>query len=99
MLNVDVNELPSTGIISQETEHILLSFCTLCTMLKGKKMSFQNVFIMVLENKELRDILTEMLCIESNYELVKMFINHDPLITTSKYVTKFLNANPDINFR
>lgn len=97
MLRIDVSVLPTTNMIADETEHILLSFCTLCTLIKGKKMSFQNVFLLVLEDESLRDILKDMLSVESSFELVKLFIDHDPLITTSKYVTKYLNANPDIS--
>lgn len=96
MIDTTIAQLPSTNMIEQETEHILLSFCTLCTLIKGKKMSYQNVFIMMLENKQLRELLMDMLSIDSSFELVKLFIDHDPLITTSKYITKFLNNNPDI---
>lgn len=89
-------ELPSKSIVSRESEHILLSFCTLCTILKGKKLSFQNVFILLLDNDHLREMLKEMLSIDNNFELVKAFIDHDPLITTSKYVTRYLNLHPEL---
>lgn len=97
MLNLDVAELPSQNLVRSETEHLLLSFCTFCTLLKGKKLSLQNVFLLVLQDTKLRDILKELLSIESNYEVVKLFVEYDPLITTSKYVTKFLNTKPNLN--
>lgn len=96
MLNLDIAELPSENVVRVETEHLLLSFCTFCTLLKGKKLSFQNVFLLVLQDLRLRSILKELLSIETNYEVVKLFVEYDPLITTSKYVTKFLNANPKL---
>tara|TARA_R110000824_G_scaffold368043_1_gene557295 strand:+ start:333 stop:536 length:204 start_codon:yes stop_codon:yes gene_type:complete len=65
-------------------------------MLKGKKLSLQNIFILVLQEKKLRDILKELLTIESNFELVRLFIDFEPSITKSKYITKFLNANSNI---
>jgi len=89
--------LPSQPIIRSETEHILLSFCTLCMLLKGKKLSFQNVFIVVLQDKKLRNILKDMISAESTYEIVKTFIDYDPQILKSKYITKFLNNNKKIN--
>ena len=95
-LETKVSKLPGQSIIDRETTHILLSFCTLCTNLNGKKMSFQNVFIAMLENEEMRVLLKEMLCIDTDYEIVRLFIDHDPLITTSKYVTKYLNKNPRV---
>ncbi len=96
MLNLTVTELPSHNIIQNETEHLLLSFCTFCTLLKGKKLSFQNVFLLVLQDERLRSLLKELLSLESNYEVVRIFLDYDPLITTSKYVTKYLNSNSNI---
>lgn len=93
MLKLTISDLPSHNIIQSESEHLLLSFCTFCTLLKGKKLSFQNVFLLVLQDSRLRSLLKELLSLESNYEVVKLFLDYDPLIATSKYVTKYLNAN------
>lgn len=82
---------PSQDIIDRESEHILLSFCSFCTLLKGKKLSFQNVFILVLQDDALRNILKELLGVDSNYEIVRIFLEHDPTITKSKYITKYIN--------
>tara|TARA_R100001594_G_scaffold89652_1_gene124080 strand:- start:90 stop:293 length:204 start_codon:yes stop_codon:yes gene_type:complete len=65
-------------------------------MLKGKKLSLQNIFILVLQEKKLRTILKELLTLESNYEMIKLFIDFEPSITKSKYITKFLNSNSNI---
>lgn len=89
--------LPSQPIVESETQHILLSFCTLCMLLKGKKLSFQNVFILTLQDIKLRNILKEMLSADSTYEIVKTFIKYDPQILKSKYITKYLNNNKKIN--
>ena len=96
MLVSNISPNPSKTLIHDETEHLLLCFCTFCTMLKGKKLSLQNIFILVLQEKKLRDILKELLTLESNYEMVKLFIDFEPSITKSKYITKFLNANSNI---
>ena len=87
---------PSSELMDRETEHLLLSFCTFCTMLKGKKLSLQNVFLLVLQDELLRNMLKELLTTPNNFELVRLFIDFDPSITRSKYVTKFLNANPNV---
>jgi hypothetical protein len=97
MLNLDIAELPSQNLVRTETEHLLLSFCTFCTLLKGKKLSFQNIFLLVLQDNKLRSILKDLLSIDSNFEVVKLFVEYDPLITTSKYVTKFLNTKPKLD--
>lgn len=96
MLKLTISDLPSHNIIQSESEHLLLSFCTFCTLLKGKKLSFQNVFLLVLQDSRLRSLLKELLSLESNYEVVKLFLDYDPLIATSKYVTKYLNANSNL---
>ena len=94
-LNNDL-ETPSSNIMKHEMEHLLLSFCTLCSLLKGKKLSMQNVFVLVLQEERLRNILKELLCVDTTYEIVKMFISYEPLIPVSKYVTKYLNTQSRI---
>lgn len=94
--NQPVSPSPSKSIIQNETEHLLLCFCTYCTLLKGKKISLQNVFILVLKEQKLRQILKDVLSVENNFELVKLFIDFDPSITESKYITKYLNSHKNI---
>jgi len=94
-LNNDL-ETPSSNIMKHEMEHLLLSFCTLCSLLKGKKLSMQNVFVIILQEERLRNILKELLCVDTTYEIVKMFISYEPLIPVSKYVTKYLNTQSRI---
>jgi len=96
MLIINTPKAPSTTLIKEETEHLLLCFCTFCSSLKGKKLSFQNIFILVLQEEKLRSILKELLTIETNFDVVKLFIDFEPSITKSKYITKFLNSNADI---
>jgi hypothetical protein len=83
---------PSQRIIEQESEHILLSFCTFCTLIKGKKLSLQNVFLLVLQNENFKHILKELIGIDSDIEIVRLFLDFDPTIAKSKYITKYLNS-------
>lgn len=94
MLNSE--STPSNTIIEAETEHLLLCFCTYCTLLKGKKLSLQNVFVLVLKEHRLRNMLKELLSVDNSFELVKIFLRFEPSIAQSKYITKYLNANKDI---
>tara|TARA_R110000796_G_scaffold102245_1_gene211175 strand:+ start:193 stop:483 length:291 start_codon:yes stop_codon:yes gene_type:complete len=87
---------PSKSIIDIETEHLLLCFCTYCTLLKGKKLSLQNVFVLVLKEERLRNILKDLLSVNQNFELVKCFLQFEPSIAQSKYITKYLNANKNL---
>jgi len=96
MLISNISPNPSKALMKEETEHLLLCFCTFCSLLKGKKLSLQNIFILVLQEKKLRNILKDLLTIETNFDVVKLFIDFEPSITKSKYITKFLNANSNI---
>lgn len=98
MLNTSQSQQsPSRSIMDVEAEHILLCFCTFCTLLKGKKLSLQNVFVLVLKEEKLRNILRDLLSIDNNFELVKIFLQFEPSIAQSKYITKYLNANKNID--
>jgi hypothetical protein len=83
---------PSQSIIDRETEHMLLSYCSYCTLLKGKKLSFQNVFVLTLQDEQLRNVFKELIGVDSNIEVSRIFLEYDPTITKSKYITKYLNS-------
>lgn len=83
---------PSTNLIEEETTHLFLCFCTFVMNLKGKKLSIQNVFVQTLSSEKLKGIMKDILNIDTDYELVKVFLDFDPTIAKSKYVTKFLNS-------
>lgn len=76
----------------EETEHQILSFCTLCTLLAGKKLSFQNIFLLLLKDENYRNIFKELTDIDNDYEIVKLFIEYDSNIIKSKYVTRHINS-------
>jgi hypothetical protein len=59
--------------------------------LKGKKLSIQNVFVATLEDEKLKNLLKMILTLETDQELVRVFLDADPAISRSKMVTKFLN--------
>ena len=97
MLSIHTPKAPSSTLIKEETEHLLLCFCTFCSQLKGKKLSLQNIFILVLQEEKIRNILKQLLTIETNFDVVKLFIDFEPSITKSKYITKYLNSHSDID--
>jgi hypothetical protein len=60
--------------------------------LKGKKLSVQNVFVQTLQDEKLKTIMKEILNLDTDYEVVRIFLDFDPSIAKSKYVTKYLNS-------
>jgi len=87
-----MNYDPSSDLIEEESTHLFLCFCTFVMNLKGKKLSIQNVFIQVLSNERFKTIMKDILNLETDFELVRVFLDFDPTIAKSKYVTKYLNS-------
>lgn len=87
---------PSGDITNREVDHLLLCFCTFCCLLKGKRLSPQNIFVLVLKEPKLRNILKTLLTVDTNFEMVQMFLKFEPQIAESKYITKYLNQNKKI---
>jgi hypothetical protein len=83
---------PSSAIIESESDHLFICFCSFVNHLKGKKLSIQNVFVTTLQEEKLKTILKTILSLDSDQELVKVFLEYDPTISRSKFVTKWVNG-------
>ena len=51
----------------------------------------------ILENKAFRDIFISILEEENDFTAIRKFIQTEPSVTKSKYVTKFLNKFDGLN--
>jgi hypothetical protein len=83
---------PASDIVKREVEHIISCFCTFVSQIKGKRLSLQNIFLVVLQEPRIRTLLKQALSAETDQEVVKMFIDHDPSILKSKYIAKYINS-------
>ena len=83
---------PSGAIIKRETEHTISCFCTFVSQIKGKRLSLQNIFLVVLKEPNIRSILKRSLAVDTDHEVVSIFIEHDPTIMKSKYIAKYINS-------
>jgi hypothetical protein len=83
---------PSSEIVEEETNHLFLCYCSFINHLKGKKLSIQNVFVTTLQEERLKTILKTILSLDSDQELVKVFLDYDPTISRSKFITKYINS-------
>ena len=86
-----MNTDPSSSLQEEETNHLFLCYCTFVNNIKGKKLSIQNVFVATLQEEKLKNILKMVLSLDSDQELVKVFLDFDPTIAKSKYVTGYTN--------
>lgn len=83
---------PSSEIITEESDHLFLSYCTFVNNIKGKKLSIQNVFIETLSNDKFKQRLKEILNLETDYEIVRVFLEFDNSIAKSKVVSTYLKS-------
>lgn len=88
---------PSNSMIENEQLHLFMCYCTFIVNLQGKKMSIQNVFVHTLQNEKMRDLLKKLLSLDTDFEVVKTFLDFDPSLVKSKYVTKYLNGRKKIS--
>ena len=80
-----------SNIEEEELHYVFLSFCTLVSLLHGKKLNVANVFLYFLKSEELKQLFKEKTDVQSDYEAVMVFIKFDPALYKSKYVMKYLN--------
>lgn len=80
------------SIIEYELNHLFLSFCSFITLTQAKKLNLANIFLFLLQNKEMRDFFKIYCDISSDFAVVQTFLKYDPGLYKSKYVMKFLNS-------
>jgi hypothetical protein len=78
-----------------EQEYNMLAFCSFLTIIHGKKLNLPNIFLLLLKNKKYRELFKTMLDLECDYQIFKMFIDYDPTLYKSKYISKYLNKTKD----
>lgn len=83
--------IPYESIQDEEFSKSFYSYCTFVALMCDKKMNFATVFLKILENKALRDIFISKIEEENEFTAIKKYIEMEPSVTKSKYVTKFLN--------
>jgi hypothetical protein len=92
-----INTINGTNPIERaylkEYNHCFLSFCTLVCMIKNKKLNLANIFLIMLQEPEIRDIFKGICDIDKDYDALKKFLQYDASLHKSKYIKNFLEAN------
>lgn len=89
--NIRSND-PIEKTYHSEYRHQFLCFCTLCCMLKNKKLNLANIFLILLQEPEMLVIFKDMCEIDSDYAALKKFLEYDISLHKSKYIRNFLDA-------
>ena len=84
---------PYTILEKKDLVHKFLTLCSFISICENRKINLANVFLLILKEKRYRQLFKESLLLDSNFELVKLFLQHDPYLYKSKYITKFLKKN------
>ncbi len=91
---MDLNDIkaPYENLMYEESKFIVYNFCTLCSLLKNKKLNFQHIFSLVLTDERYRNLLKNLLNDESDLEIYKTLLLIEPSIASSKYISKLGKA-------
>tara|TARA_R110002051_G_scaffold174664_1_gene244853 strand:- start:4144 stop:4419 length:276 start_codon:yes stop_codon:yes gene_type:complete len=84
---------PYTILEKKDIVHTFLMLCSFVSMCENRKINLANVFLLVLKEEKYRELFKELLIIDNNFGLVKTFLQHDPYLYKSKYITKYLKKN------
>lgn len=89
------NTNPMEVLYDQEYSHLFLSFCSYVCIVKNKKLNLPNIFLFLMKEPELREVF-KMLCdVETDYDVLKCFLDYEPTLHRSKYIRNYLQENPD----
>lgn len=91
---MEINEIkaPYESLLLEESKYIVYNFCTLCSLLKNKKLNFQHIFALVLTEENYRELLKKMLNEDSDLEVYRTLLTIEPSIASSKYISKLGKA-------
>lgn len=87
-MEFDDIKAPYEELIFEETKAIVYNFCTLCSLLKNKKLSFQHIFALLLTEENYREFFKSIMNEESDLEIYKAVLAIEPSIASSKYISK-----------
>tara|TARA_R110000751_G_scaffold51268_3_gene112660 strand:- start:1600 stop:1893 length:294 start_codon:yes stop_codon:yes gene_type:complete len=91
MKNENHNPVESTR--SKETAHAFMGFCSFISIINNKKVNLPNIFILLLKDSKLRTLFKEIIDVDTDFEMVRLFLHYDPSLHKSKYIMKYINSN------
>lgn len=83
---------PFTILERKDNGHKFLCLCTYISICENRKMNLANVLLLTLKEKQYKWLFMNILDIDNEFELVKMFLHYDPFLYKSKYITKFFKT-------
>lgn len=93
------NNDPVLQAYEKEYSHMFLAFCSFVCIIKNKKMNLANIFLWLMREPELREIFKALCEVETDYDVLKCFLEYEPSLHRSKYIRNFLQDNPKLNLK
>lgn len=92
MINLNARTDPSSDIEYREHKNNFLKFCTLLCIIHNKKLNLASIFLLILQEKPIKELYMSMCDFDSEMEALKSFFEYDSTLHKSKYIKKYLNS-------
>ena len=92
MINLNQNTDPANNIVDLDQKNNFLKFCTLVCIIHNKKLNLANIFLLILQEKQIKKLYMEMCDFDTEMEALKSFFDFDSTLHKSKYIKKYLNS-------
>ena len=79
------------SIEDSELVNAFYQLATLASLLYGKKLNLQNLFILILSDKHFNKIAKQIVDIDSDIEICKYLLQIDPSLVKSKLILSYCN--------
>ena len=83
---------PTFRVTNEEFNHSFFSICTLICQINNKKLNLAKIFITLLQDKNLREVFKSMTSIDTEFDLLKKFLEYDPTLHKSKYIKNYITS-------
>lgn len=93
------NTNPVDTAYDNEFTHLFLSFCSYVCIVKNKKLNLPNIFLFLMKEESLREIFKMTCDVETDYDVLKCFLEYDPTLHRSKYIRNYLQDNPTLKLK
>jgi len=89
----DENTDPAVFMHNEEFEHLCLSFCSLVCIIKNKKLNLAKIFLLILNDEDIKELYLSMIEIDDVREAIRLFLDYNPSLYKSKYIKRHIDPN------
>jgi len=83
---------PLNTLTEDEVECELIKFCSFCSILHNKKLNSVAIFTLIVQNKIYKKIFMRLVQVDSEREVLLLFLRYHPNLCRSKVVREVLKS-------